>query len=199
MRNLINLRFISCKILCFLLLTVQALVAQDAQPFESFTEGEIVIGPSFSSVGSGEAAVSYWGLTLGGSFNAHLLDVGIGTLGVAFPFTLTFGERSDADGIDYQKFQMPAGLMLSIGDREALYTKGTVAAMITMGMCATIGAFSNPNKADIRPFINFDLAAGVFERGMLKIRYSTSLGSYQLADGREVSHHGIYFVGSTLW
>jgi len=172
-----------------------------ASDFVPFVEGEFVIGGALTAVTAAttdKTVSNYGGLALGASCNAHVLSTGIGTVAIAIPTVLVFGSRADAPGIDYQRFHIPLGVMLTIGSLDGKVERGDVAAGITAGYGVMVGAFST-NGADLRPFVNIDLAFGIFERGALKIRYSTTLLTYNQKDGSSVSYNGIYAVASTLW
>lgn len=165
---------------------------------QTTVDGEVVVGPTATSVGSGSALKSYAGFALGISMNAHIVQFGAGWLGISFPPLLAIGETEEHRSMEIQRLSIPIGLMLSIGDNGGQSGHNGVTGSITIGYGATLGAFVRDN-IDLRPFFSVDIAAGIFERGALKIRYSNTFGKYLLDNSKPVAYHGLFVVGSTEW
>lgn len=156
-----------------------------------------MLGPSLASVATDSTPRIYGGIGIGLSFNAHLLHYGFGSLGVTIPPVLVVGQRADASGVDFQRFHIPLGVMLTVGDDGGYGGSGVVSGAITYGWGITLGAFAKEG-IDSRPFLQFDVSVGIFERGALKLRYRNVLGTY-LYQGAQVGYHGLYVVGSSAW
>ena len=163
----------------------------------SHLEGEIMLGPSLASVAADSVPDTYAGFGVGMSFNIHVLHYRFGSIGFTIPPVLVIGQRADASGFDFQRFHIPIGVMLTAGDAGGYGGSGVVGGAITVGYGATIGAFTK-ERIDARPFLQFDVSIGIFERGALKLRYRNVFGEY-LFEGAPVSYHGLYVVGSSAW
>jgi hypothetical protein len=175
------------------LLSPMYLTAQD----ETRVEGEIVVGPTLTTVGGGDDIDRYGGLGIGVTANFHFLQYGIGSIGITIPPMLVFGSRADAPGFDFQRLHLPIGVLFSFGDASGRGEVGSIGGAIVLGYGAMFGAFST-DSVDTRGFMSFDISLGLFERGMLKIRYSTVIGSYDFR-GANVGYHGLFVIGSTAW
>lgn len=156
-----------------------------------------MLGPSLASVSTDTVPEVYAGIGFGLAFNAHLLHYGVGSLGLTIPPVLVLGQRADASGFDFQSFHIPLGVMLTVGDAGSRGGPGIVSGAITYGWGIILGAFA-PDGFDSRPFLQFDVSVGIFERGALKLRYRNVLGEY-LFQGAQVGYHGLYVVGSSSW
>ncbi|RPI68202.1 MAG: hypothetical protein EHM43_05595 [Ignavibacteriae bacterium] len=159
-------------------------------------DGELMIGPSLATIGGGETIERFGGVAVGASANVHLMEYGLGFLAFTLMPNLTFG-ASDNASVDLQRFQIPIGLTLTIGD-DVYDGAASIGGGVTMGYGFTIGSFTDANP-DLRPFVNFDVSFGIFERGALKLRYSTVFGEYQFVDRGNVNYHALFLVGSTSW
>ena len=164
---------------------------------ETRVEGEIVFGPTLTTLGGGESIERFGGIAMGVAANFHFLQYGIGSLGITIPPLIVFGSVPGRSAIDLQRFHLPIGILFSFGDAAGHGERGAIGGSITLGYGATFGAFSS-ESIDTRPFMSFDISLGLFERGMLKVRYSSVMGSY-LHMGAEVGYHGLYIIGSTVW
>ncbi len=156
-----------------------------------------MLGPTLASVSNADQPDTYPGIGIGMSFNAHLLHYGVGSLGLTIPPVLVIGKRADASGFDFQRFHLPIGVMLTVGDAGGYSGSGLVSGAIAVGWGVTVGAFAK-DGIDSRPWLQFDVAVGIFERGALKLRYRNVFGEY-LFQGSPVSYHGLYLVGSSAW
>lgn len=165
---------------------------------QTTVDGEVVLGPTATSVGSGSALKSYAGFALGISMNAHIVRFGAGWLGISVPPLIALGATAEDRSLNFQRLSIPIGIMLSIGDNGGRTGPNGVTGAVTIGYGATFGAFVRDN-IDLRPFFNVDIAAGIFERGALKIRYSNTFGKYLLDNSKPVAYHGLFIVGSTEW
>lgn len=170
-----------------------ATVGVHAQPR---VDGELMIGPSLATIGGGESIERFGGVAVGAGANVHLMEFGFGFLAVTAMPNFTLG-ATDNEGIDFQRLQIPLGLMLTVGD-DVYAGAGSIGGGVTIGYGLTVGPFTD-SHADLRPFINFDVSFGIFERGALKLRYSTVLGDYQFTDRGNVNYHSLFLVGSTSW
>ncbi len=161
-------------------------------------DGEVFLGPTVTSVGSGPTLESYEGIALGISMNTHIIRFGAGSLGISIPPLIALGPTPDHNWFDFQRFSIPIGVILSIGDNGGRVKKHAVTGAITVGYGATVGAFVR-DYIDFRPFFNIDIAAGIFEHGAIKLRYSNVFGKYLLDKVSPVAYHGLFVVGSTEW
>ncbi len=159
-------------------------------------DGELMIGPSLATIGGGETIERFGGVAFGAAANMHIMDYGIGYLGISILPNATLGATDNA-GVDFQRVQIPIGVMLTVGD-DIHDGPGSIGGGVTLGYGLTVGSFTDTH-ADIRPFVNFDLSVGIFERGALKLRYSTVLGTYEYLDRGNVNYHALFLVGSTTW
>jgi hypothetical protein len=159
--------------------------------------GEVAFGPALATVGGGEDIERYPGFSLGICFNFHLLQYGVGTLGLTIPIMSTIGTRPGKTGADFQRVHIPIGVLLSVGDASGFEGAGSIGGSIACGYGAMLGAFTE-GTVDVRPFISLDISIGVFKRGALKLRYSTVVGNYTYL-GSAVNYHGLYLIGSSAW
>ncbi|MBI2793610.1 MAG: hypothetical protein HYX66_03040 [Ignavibacteria bacterium] len=165
---------------------------------QTVVDGEVFLGPTVTSVGSGPTLESYGGIAFGISVNAHILRFGAGSLGISVPPLLALGPTPDDRSVNFQRLSIPIGMILRIGDNGGRAKRYAVAGAITLGYGATFGAFVR-DYIDLRPFFNIDIAAGIFEHGSLKLRYSNVFGKYFLDHVNPVAYHGLFIVGSTEW
>lgn len=165
---------------------------------QTVVDGEVFLGPTVTSVGSGQTLESYGGIAFGISVNAHILRFSAGSLGISVPPLLALGPTPDDRSLNFQRLSIPIGVILRIGDNGGRSKRHAATGSITVGYGATVGAFVR-EYIDLRPFFTVDIAAGIFEHGALKLRYSNVFGKYLLDQLNPVAYHGLFIVGSTEW
>ncbi len=159
-------------------------------------EGELYVGPILTSRDAGDSVEVYAGVSVGSAANFTLLSYGVGEICAIVAPTLSLGQNLNRE-LDLQRFHLPVGVMLTLGD-NVRDQYGAINGAVTFGYGVNFGPFAD-NGMDARPFVNFDLSFGIFERGALKLRYSTVLGRYEDSSGSNVGFHSIMLVGSTDW
>lgn len=177
-------------VLCALLLAAMSARAQRS-------EGELIVGPMLTSIGTPNGTTTHLGIGIGAAMVWRLNQADVGSARVMLQPLMVIGKRPDGPSIDVQRIQLPLILVFGFDDMRADGVPA-LGASILAGAALSIGAF-NRDAMDLRPFVGFDLTMGLLERSAIKLRYATVIGDFHPMRGESVSYHGVYVVGTTRW
>lgn len=156
-------------------------------------EPEIFFGPAFTSIGSTVEV----GVGFGGGLNMPVIPFAGGTIEARLSLMPVMGSDS-VQGLIVSQFHIPLTVALVFLEAPADGHGLGIGGSVGLGMMATAGRYTAAT-VDLRPCFTIDLTFGIFERGALKLRYTTVLGEHQSEDGRPVSYQSLMVIGSTSW
>lgn len=164
------------------------------------TEVELVLGSLLVSVDSAGVATPHGSFGVGIGVVLPLHQTGGVTLAAMIQTIVGFGFGSTSSGLSLDQAHIPVGLRLSTEEWTEERTSPVIGAAIGAGAMLSGGRYAGGGGGtDIRPFMSADFYLGVFERGVLRLRYFYALGEYHPVPQKSIGYHGIFVVGTTAW
>lgn len=153
---------------------------------------ELFFGPVLTGVDN----VVYAGLGVGGGVIYDLPRTSIGPLELRAGIMPVFG-RDREGSFTITQSHVPITVALSFLERPRGQRTGGVGGAIGLGATTTIGRLHD--NVIVQPSAMIEITLGLFTRGVLTLRYQTTLADANTTSGGRAGYHSLVVIASTVW